>query len=104
MVTSAIKNLSGLCGLFMISASAFSASQSNSTVLHITGQIVADPCNILPGERDIQVTCPQDGTLRTHNVSYRAASNTAVSAGNVDVSMQYLNPERSLAILKVEYR
>lgn len=104
MVTSAIKNLSGLCGLFMISASAFSASSSDSAVIHISGEIVEDPCHINPGDRDIQVTCLQDGKLQTRGVSYRAASSASVDAGNVDISMTYLNPERSLAVLKVEYR
>lgn len=104
MVTSAIKRLSGFGLLFILSASAFAATPAGSATIHITGQIVEDPCHVLPGDRDIKVTCPQDGKLQIRGVSYRAASSASVDAGNVDVSMRYLNPERSLAILQVDYR
>ncbi|URO00783.1 type 1 fimbrial protein [Leclercia adecarboxylata] len=74
-------------------------------VIHITGRIVEDPCNISPGAHRLSITCPQNNTMATQQVSYQD-----VLAGNVPasdratVSMKYINPQKSLAIVQVDYR
>lgn len=104
MIASAIKLLSGLAVVLSVSTPALSATQSNQSVLQITGRIVDDPCVISPRQQAIEVSCYQHGKMQTRNVSYRAASGVApVNAGGTDISMRYLDPEKKRAIIQVSY-
>lgn len=76
-----------------------------STVLYITGRIVEDPCDISPSSRTISVTCPQPSKIDTRQVSYSEALNGSVAIRDrATMTMKYINPEKSLAILQVDYR
>lgn len=104
MVASAVKLLSGLALALFVITPALSATQVSENVLHITGRIVADPCVVSPAQQTIQVSCYQNGKMQARNVSYRAASGvTPVNTGDADISMKYLDPQRKLAILQVDY-
>lgn len=74
-------------------------------VIHFTGQIVEDPCNISPGAHRLSITCPQDKKMTTRQVSYQDVINGNVPAADrATVSMKYINPQKSLAIVQVDYR
>lgn len=76
-----------------------------STVLLITGSIVEDPCDISPSSRTISVTCPQSSKLHTRQVSYSDVLNGSVDIRDrATLTMKYLNPEKSLAVVQVDYR
>ncbi|MCM5695788.1 MULTISPECIES: type 1 fimbrial protein [unclassified Leclercia] len=76
-----------------------------ANVIHFTGQIVEDPCNISPGVHRLSITCPQDKKMTTQQVSYQEAINGNVPAADrATVSMKYINPQKSLAIVQVDYR
>ncbi|MEB6378954.1 type 1 fimbrial protein [Leclercia adecarboxylata] len=74
-------------------------------VIHISGQIVEDPCNITPDAYRLSVTCPQNNKMSTQLVSYKDALNGNVPAADrATISMNYINPEKSLAVVQVDYR
>ncbi len=76
-----------------------------SNVLYITGSIVEDPCDISPSSRAISVTCPQNKKMPTQQVSYSdALYGKATITDLATIRMKYLNPEKSLAIVQVDYR
>lgn len=76
-----------------------------STVLHITGRIVEDPCNITPTSRTLAVTCPQNTNITTQQVRYSdALYGNVVIPDRATISMKYVNPQKSLAIVQVDYR
>ncbi len=99
MVSSRIKVAAAL-GLAVTIAPAYA-----SNVLYITGSIVEDPCNISPTSSTISVTCPQNTKMPTQQVSYSdALYGRATIADLATIRMKYLNPEKSLAIVQVDYR
>ncbi|UWX94859.1 type 1 fimbrial protein [Enterobacter mori] len=84
---------------------AFSATIVEGGVIHFRGAIVADPCEITPQHRQFVMSCPENNRIQTRTVSYEDALNgRSAYPGLTTVSMQYLNPEKTLAVVKVEYR
>ncbi|MDU4841734.1 MAG: type 1 fimbrial protein [Leclercia adecarboxylata] len=75
-----------------------------ATVIHFTGQVVEDPCVISPASHTISVTCPQNTKMHTQQVSYSDALYGAAVTDRAAISMKYINPEKSLAIVQVDYR
>jgi P pilus assembly protein, pilin FimA len=76
-----------------------------SNVLYFTGSIVEDPCNITPASHNISVTCPQNKKQQTQQISYSDAVYGRVAIPDrATLSMKYLNPEKTLAIVQVDYR
>jgi len=99
MVTSRIK----LAAALVLAVTLTPAYASN--VLYITGSIVEDPCDISPTSRTISVTCPQNTKMPTQQVSYSDALYGSVDIPDrASITMKYLNPEKSLAIVQVDYR
>lgn len=99
MVTSRIK----LAAALVLAVTLTPAYASN--VLYITGSIVEDPCDISPTSRTISVTCPQNTKMPTQQVSYSDALYGSVDIPDrASITMNYLNPEKSLAIVQVDYR
>ncbi|WP_333850123.1 type 1 fimbrial protein [Leclercia sp.] len=76
-----------------------------SNIIHFSGQVVEDPCNITPTSRTISVTCPQNTKMPTRQVSYSEALYGGVAIPDrATIRMKYINPEKSLAIVQVDYR
>lgn len=76
-----------------------------NNVIHFTGQIVEDPCVITPASRTLSVTCLRNTKMHTQQVSYADAL-TGVSSftDRATIRMKYINPEKSLAVVQVDYR
>jgi len=84
---------------------AFSATIVNGGVIHFRGAIVADPCEITPQHRQFAMSCPENNRMRTRMVSYEEALNGRTAyPGLTTVSMKYLNPDKTLAVVQVDYR
>ncbi|WP_246843580.1 MULTISPECIES: type 1 fimbrial protein [unclassified Leclercia] len=76
-----------------------------ANVIHFIGRIVEDPCNVTPDVRALTVSCPQNNNMSVQQVSYKDALEGRVNAADLaTVSMRYINPEKSLAIVQVDYR
>jgi len=106
MTRSAFHFITGL-GLAMSAAlnPAFSATVVNGGVIHFRGAIVADPCEISARHQQLSISCPENNRMQTRVLSYSEALNGQSAYPNLaSVSMKYLNPEKSLAIVQVEYR
>lgn len=76
-----------------------------ANVIHFIGRIVEDPCTVTPDGRALTVSCPQNNKMSVQQVSYKDALEGRVNAADLaTVSMRYINPEKSLAIVQVVYR
>ena len=76
-----------------------------NTTLYITGRIVEDPCVITPDAGAISMPCPENDKMRTRQVSYaQAAKGATPFADRAMISMNYLNPQKTIAVLQVDYR
>ena len=106
MVAFSVKMMLGV-GMMLSSAliPAFSATIVNGGVIHFRGMIVEDPCEITPQKQQFALSCPKDGQMQTTQVSYQdAISGRNENPDTARVSMKYLNPEKSLAVVQIDYR
>lgn len=104
MIASSIKFAAGLA-LAVSFTPAFSATLSQGNVIHFIGQVVEDPCVITPESHNLSVSCPRDNKMHTRRVSYSdALSHTPAFTDRATISMKYINPQKSLAIVQVDYR
>jgi type 1 fimbria pilin len=81
------------------------ASETQGGVIHFVGAIVEDPCNVTTRSQQISMSCYRDGIMHTSNVSYRQAiTGKLVNNDAATVSMRYLNVQKTLGIVTVDYR
>ena len=84
---------------------AYSATLANGGVIHFRGAIVADPCEVTPQQRQFAMSCPDNNRMQTRMVSYEEALNGTVTDSSLaTLSMKYLNPEKTLAVVQIQYR
>ena len=84
---------------------AFAATVVNGGVIHFRGAIVEDPCEISPAQNQFALTCPHQGHMQTTQVSYRDALRGNNPYPNIaTVSMKYINPEKTLGVVQIDYR
>lgn len=74
-------------------------------IIHFTGQIVESPCDYQANARRISVSCFEEGKTRTDavNVSDLLQGRKLTNA-KTTASLRWVNPEKSLALLTVEYQ
>ena len=88
-----------------LSIPAYSATVVDGGVIHFRGAIVADPCEITPQKQQFAMSCPNNNLMQTRMVSYEEALNGKVSDSNLaTLNMRYLNPEKTLAVIEIQYR
>ena len=84
---------------------AYSATFAEGGVIHFRGAIVADPCEVTPQQRQFAMSCPENNRMQTRMVSYEEALNGKAYDSNLaTLSMKYLNPEKTLAVVEIQYR
>ncbi|WP_431635154.1 type 1 fimbrial protein [Enterobacter ludwigii] len=84
---------------------AFSATTVDGGVIHFRGAIVADPCVVTPHHDAFAMTCPDNNRMQTRRVSYEDVLNGQVNDSSLaTLSMKYLNPEKTLAVVQIQYR
>lgn len=83
---------------------AYSATVVDGGVIHFRGAVVADPCEVTPQQRQFALSCPNNNHMQTRMVSYEEALNGKVSDSSlVTLNMKYLNPEKTLAVVEIQY-
>lgn len=106
MATSIAKIITGVG--FVVATTLSSASAAtivNGGVIHFRGAVVEDPCQISPKQQQLAISCPHEGKIKTSYISYRDALNGYNAFPDVvTVSMKYINPEKSLAVVQIDYR
>lgn len=83
----------------------FAATVVVGGVIHFRGAIVADPCEVTAQTRQFALSCPENNRIHTRMVSYEDALNGHVTDTSLaTLSMKYLNPEKTLAVVQIQYR
>lgn len=106
MIASAVIRAAGLALIFAVTLPpAFADTSPQTGTIHFYGQIVEDPCEVSPESGGIAVSCPQGNKMHTRQVSYTEALNDAsVFPERAAISMTWINPEKTLGIVQVDYR
>lgn len=91
--------------LLISSTVSLAANTSPGGVIHFRGAIVEDPCNIARTADNVAFNCYRNGVMKTSVYSLEQAEkgvkgNNAIAA----VKMDYLNPQKTMAVLRVDYQ
>ncbi|HAS1784645.1 MULTISPECIES: type 1 fimbrial protein [Enterobacter] len=107
MIKSAACIISGM-GLILSAffSPAYSATIEKGGIIHFRGAIVADPCDVTPQQhRQLSISCPDNNHINTQTISYDEALSGHQSRSNLAaVTMKYLNEQKTLAVVQVDYR
>lgn len=97
--------------LVCLSCASFSAAAQASSppaqggVIHFVGQIVEDPCDIATNSHAVSLRCMRNGQVSTTAISYQqAVAGKTMTNDIASISMRYLNPQRTLATVIVDYK
>ena len=73
-------------------------------IIHFTGQIVESPCDYQANARQVSVSCFEEGTPRVETINVKDLfPGRKVTNAKTTASLRWVNPEKNLAILTVEY-
>lgn len=88
---------------FMFSATAQQITPGG--IIHFRGAIVESPCEVNSQQQQIELSCIRDGKLRSSRYNTQQITMAPESLQQIaSVKMQYLNEQKNLAILNIEYK
>lgn len=88
---------------FMFSATAQQITPGG--IIHFRGAIVESPCDVSSQQQQIEVSCIRDGKLRSSRYNTQQITMAPESLQQIaSMRMQYLNEQKNLAILNIEYK
>ena len=74
-------------------------------IIHFRGAIVESPCDVSSQQQQIEVSCIRDGKLRSSRYNTQQIAMAPESLQQIaSMRMQYLNEQKNLAILNIEYK
>lgn len=80
------------------------AANATGGVVNFVGSIIEEPCTIQSRSAGIVMSCYRNGTVTTSSASFKTLTATPSNHDVASVSMHYINPEKSLAIVQVSYK
>ena len=74
-------------------------------IIHFRGAIVESPCEVNSQQQQIELSCIRDGKLRSSRYNTQQIAMAPESLQQIaSMRMQYLNEQKNLAILNIEYK
>ena len=106
MVSSAAMHLAAVSlTVLVVLNSTFAAARSTGGTLQFEGAVVQPPCQLVVAARQVSAVCPEKNGLQRRSYSLQQAERGELQLpGVAAVRLNWLNPDKSLAILQVEYR
>lgn len=94
-----------LATFILFSLSTLMRVKAADGVIHFTGQIVEEPCFIDGQQQQVTLSCEKNGHRQTRHFSTRHLEAVSRDFQQVaSVNMTYLDKQKSLAVMTVEYR
>ena len=88
---------------FMFSATAQQITPGG--IIHFRGAIVESPCEVNSQQQQIELSCMRDGTMSNSLYDLQQVTTAPQSVQQIaTVKMHYLNEQKSMAILNIEYK
>lgn len=105
MTSSAAKVSAGLgLAFLMLFNSAFAAPLTSGGSLTFSGAIAQDPCQLTPGASRITFACQDNNGVHAQQIGLQQVAQGDVVLPGVDhVSLTYLDPQKSKAVVRVDY-
>ena len=77
---------------------AIAGSTVQGGVIHFYGQIVEPACDVSTQSSPVEMNCPQNGSIPG-----KTYSSKALNAQIASVKVQYLDKQKKLAVMNIEY-
>jgi len=78
---------------------------STGGVIHFRGAIVESPCDVNARQQQIELSCMRDGTTRNSLYNQQQVATAPQNVQQIaTVKMHYLNEQKNMAILNIEYK
>ncbi|NLU87033.1 type 1 fimbrial protein [Escherichia coli] len=83
---------------------AIAGSTVQGGVIHFYGQIVEPACDVSTQSSPVEMNCPQNGSIPGKTYSSKALmSGNVKNAQIASVKVQYLDKQKKLAVMNIEY-
>ena len=94
-----------LCVFSLYTVSTIAQQVTSGGVIHFRGEIVEPPCEVNTHQQQIELSCIRDGEMYNSRFSGQQVTMAPQSFKQLaSVKMHYLNTQKSLAILSIEYK
>ena len=95
--------LFSLFALYSVAAMADTGRQGG--VIHFTGQIVEPPCEVSQTQQRLAMSCDHEGRTQTRYYSPQEMLNAPQHFKQIAaVDLHYLNEQKTLAVMSIDYR
>ncbi|TGB95039.1 type 1 fimbrial protein [Escherichia sp. E2748] len=84
----------------------FATAESNAQggVIHFYGQIVEPACDVSSLQAPVEMTCMQNGPVQSKTYSSKELMSGKVKNAQIaSVKVQYLDEQKKLAVMNIEY-
>lgn len=105
MISSVAKVIAGLgLAFFTLLNPSVAATPTSGSTVSFSGALSQDPCQLTSGASQINFACPDKGGVQTQQISVQQVARGEVALPGVEkVSLTYLNPQKSQAVVRVDY-
>lgn len=101
---SASRKLFISCFLLLTGSISSVAGAATGGVIHFEGMIVESPCDVNLKSQDVVMACDREGQVKTRTIALNKLTREQQGVQNVaTMKMNYINPERTLAVLDIVY-
>ena len=95
----------GLWAFSLLTLPAMATQILPGGVIHFRGAIVESPCDVNRQQQQIELSCMRDGTTRNSLYSQQQVATAPQNVQQIaTVKMHYLNEQKNMAILNIEYK
>lgn len=94
-----------LCTFSLLTLPTMAQQITTGGVIHFRGAIVESPCDVNTQQQQIELSCMRDGTTRNSLYNQQQLATTSQNVQQIaTVKMYYLNEQKNMAILNIEYK
>ena len=94
-----------LCTFSLLTLPTMAQQITTGGVIHFRGTIVESPCDVNTQQQQIELSCMRDGTTRNSLYNQQQLATTSQNVQQIaTVKMHYLNEQKNMAILNIEYK
>lgn len=94
-----------LCTLSLFTFPIVAQQISPGGVIHFRGAIVEAPCDVNTQQQQVELSCMRNGTTRNSLYNHQQVTAAPQNVQQIaTVKMHYLNEQKNMAILNIEYK
>lgn len=94
-----------MAALVLFSVPTMAQQEVQGGIIHFRGEIVESPCDVSSMQQQVSLFCAHNGAMKTNQFTLQQVSTVPQQIQQIaSVKMQYLNAQKNMAILSIEYK